>query len=97
MLSLRVFEAGLALVAAPEKVSEKYFRKMRPSTRCLYSAAYTLARSLSAIRPDGLFDAVEHGLVLLVSVDRQRLARSALILLGVLGFAAQASSHRGLG
>src|SRR5690606_24314675 len=32
----------------PENVSEMYFRKMSPSTRCLYSAASILARSLSA-------------------------------------------------
>jgi hypothetical protein len=31
------------------KVSEMYFRKIRPSTRCLYSAASMLARSLSAV------------------------------------------------
>src|SRR5690606_25815247 len=31
-----------------EKVSEMYFRKMSPRTRCLYSAASMLARSLSA-------------------------------------------------
>src|SRR4030067_2070703 len=46
--SAPLFLSATSLARCSSKASEMYFRKMRPRTTCLYSAASMLLRSLSA-------------------------------------------------